>query len=64
VTTTRLDESEASVELKAKLTGDVNVRFKSDVFPLQDMTALLGLQEPALPTTQARTETAPAPAGS
>lgn len=61
VTTTRVDESEASVELKAKLTGDVNVQFKSDVFPLKDMTTLLGLQEPALPTTQARTETAPAP---
>jgi hypothetical protein len=64
VTTTRLDESEASVELKAKLTGDVNVRFQSQVFPLQDMTALLGLQEPALPTTQARTETTPPPTGS
>ena len=52
VTTTRTDESEASVELKAKLTGDVNVRFKSETFPLTDMTKLLGLQEPALPTTQ------------
>jgi hypothetical protein len=59
ITTTRTDESEASVELKAKLTGDVNVRFRSDVFPLTDMTTLLGLQEPTLPTTQARTETAP-----
>jgi hypothetical protein len=64
VTTTRTDESEASVELKAKLTGDVNVRFQSQVFPLQDMTTLLGLQEPALPTTQARTETSPALTGS
>ena len=54
VTTTRTDESEANVDLKAKLTGDVNVRFKSETFPLTEMTNLLGLQEPALPTTQPR----------
>ncbi len=54
VTTTREDESEASVELKAKLTGDVNVRFKSETFPLGDMTKLLGVQEPQLPTSQPR----------
>ena len=59
VTTTRTDESEASVELKAKLTGDVNVRFKSETFPLADMTKLLGVQEPELPTSTPRT-----PAGS
>ncbi len=56
VTTTRTDESEASVELKAKLTGDVNVRFKSETFPLDQMVTLLGVQEPAMPTTQPRTE--------
>lgn len=54
VTTTRSDESEASVELKAKLTGNVDVRFKSETFPLADMTKLLGVQEPELPTTQPR----------
>jgi hypothetical protein len=54
VTTTRADESEASVELKAKLTGDVNVRFKSETFPLADMTKLLGVQEPELPSSQPR----------
>ena len=58
ITTTRTDDSEASVEMKAKLSGDVNVRFKSETFPLTDMTKLLGLQEPALPTTQPRTEPA------
>lgn len=50
VTTTRTDESDASVELKAKLTGDVNVRFKSETFPLDQMTTLLGVQEPRMPT--------------
>jgi hypothetical protein len=54
VTTTRTDESDASVELKAKLTGDVNVRVRSETFPLKDMTKLLGVQEPELPTTKPR----------
>lgn len=53
VTTTRKDDSEASVEMKAKLTGDVNVRFKSETFPLDQMTTLLGVQEPGLPTAPA-----------
>jgi hypothetical protein len=54
VTTTRTDESDASVELKAKLSGDVNVRFRSETFPLKDMSKLLGVQEPELPTTKPR----------
>ncbi|WP_367325936.1 hypothetical protein [Streptomyces sp. HUAS ZL42] len=58
VTTTQTDSSEASDELKAKLTGDVNVRFRSETFPLQDMTKLLGLQEPTLPTSGPRPPTA------
>jgi hypothetical protein len=64
VTTTSQDDSEASAELKAKLTGDVNVRFKSETFPLANMTTLLGLQEPSLPTTQARPSGQAAPAAS
>jgi hypothetical protein len=54
VTTGRTDTSDANAELKAKLTGDVNVRFRSETFPLQDMTKLLGLQEPTLPTSAPR----------
>jgi hypothetical protein len=55
VTTHSSQDSEASVELKARLSGDVNVRFKSETYPLAQMTSLLGLQEPTLPTTQPRT---------
>jgi len=64
VTTSQTASSEASDELKTKLTGDVTVRFRSETYPLGDMTTLLGLQEPSLPTTQARSATtAPPPAG-
>ncbi|GAB2603509.1 hypothetical protein [Kribbella endophytica] len=59
VTTSRTDESEAAIELKAKLTGDVSVRFKTETYPLDSMTTLLGLQEPSLPTTQPREPATP-----
>lgn len=35
------DDSQASVDMKAKLAGEVNVRFKSETFPLEKMTELL-----------------------
>lgn len=54
VTTTQTDDSAATASLKASLTGDVSVEFASETFPLADMTSLLGLQEPALPTSQPR----------
>ncbi len=63
VTTSRTDESAASIELKAKLTGDVSVQFRSETYPLKDMTTLLGVQEPSLPVTQPRTEATVASAG-
>lgn len=39
--TTDKDDSQASVDMKAKLAGEVNVRFKSETFPLEKMTELL-----------------------
>ena len=54
VTTVTDDDSEASVDIKTKLSGSVDVRFRSETFPLTDMTTLLGLQEPTLPVTQPR----------
>lgn len=35
------DESQSSVETKAKLAGEVNVRFKSETFPLEKMADLI-----------------------
>lgn len=49
VTTVSNDDSEAKVDLKTKLTGDVSVRFKSDVFPLDKMTDILGVVKPEVP---------------
>lgn len=42
VETTQTDDSESSLDLHAKLTGDVRVNFKSDYFPLEKMTEILG----------------------
>ncbi|MFA8440283.1 hypothetical protein [Yoonia sp.] len=36
------EERTRETELKAKLTGNVDLRFKSDVFPLEKMTELMG----------------------
>ena len=49
VTTVNTDDSESKVDLKAKLTGDVNVRFRSETFPLDRMTEILGVAKPEPP---------------
>ena len=59
VNTVRQDDSEAKVDLKTKLTGDVNVRFRSETFPLERMTEVLGVVKPEPPR---RPAPAPAPA--
>jgi hypothetical protein len=41
VSTTRSEDSTAKVDLHAKLTGKVNVNFKSDYFPMERMTDVL-----------------------
>jgi hypothetical protein len=43
VTTTRSEDSSAKVDLHAKLTGKVNVNFKSDYFPMEKMTDVLSM---------------------
>ena len=44
-TTAQTDESESSVQLKTKLTGNVDLRFKSDYFPLEKMLDMLGTNQ-------------------
>ena len=38
---TQKDDSQSSVEMKAKLAGEVNLRFKSETFPLEKMADLI-----------------------
>lgn len=49
VSTVNESDSEAKVDLKTKLTGDVNVRFRSETFPLDRMTEILGVVKPEPP---------------
>ena len=49
MSTVNKDDSEAKVDLKTKLTGDVNVRFRSETFPLDRMTEVLGVVAPTPP---------------
>lgn len=62
VTTNNKSASTDEAKLKAQLTGDVSVQFESQVFPLDQMSGLLGLQPPSLPTSAPRLDTAAAPA--
>lgn len=62
VNTVRQDDSEAKVDLKTKLTGDVNVRFRSETFPLDRMTEVLGVVKPEPPQRPAPAARAAAPA--
>ncbi len=45
VDTSQADESESRTNLRAKLTGNVDLRFKSDYFPLEKMLDMLGTNE-------------------
>jgi hypothetical protein len=38
-------DSDSEVKLKAELTGEVNVNFKSETFPLDRMTSILGVED-------------------
>ena len=57
VDTEQTDESESKTNLKAKLTGNVDLRFKSDYFPLEKMMDMLGTNETAI--TQASQQPTP-----
>ncbi|MEQ9258878.1 MAG: hypothetical protein RIG84_07245 [Roseovarius sp.] len=48
VDTDQTDESESKTNLKAKLTGNVDLRFKSDYFPLEKMMDMLGTNQTVL----------------
>jgi len=62
-----LDEtSESKAEVKANLTGDVKIQFKSETFPLERMVDLIGmqnLQQKAQPVPHPRAAAAPAAPG-
>jgi hypothetical protein len=45
VTTVQEEDSEASVEMKANLSGKVNINFKSETFPLERMADILQINE-------------------
>ena len=45
VDTTQTDQSESQIQLKTKLTGNVDLRFKSDYFPLEKMLDMLGTNQ-------------------
>ncbi len=53
------EERVRETELKAKMTGNVDLRFKSDVFPLDRMTELMGTNTDAI--SQNAKQAAPAP---
>ncbi len=63
VSTVRTDDSESKVDLKTKLTGDVNVRFRSETFPLEKMTDILGVAKPEPPPRPAPAAPVPVAAG-
>ena len=65
VTTTRSDDSTAKVEMHAKLTGKVNLNFKSDYFPMEKMVDVMQIDRIRGKTPTAKTAAppgAPAPA--
>jgi hypothetical protein len=45
VSTTRSEDSDAKVQMHAKLTGKVNVQFKSDYFPMEKMVDVMQINQ-------------------
>ena len=45
VATTKSDASQAEIDLHTKLSGEVNVRFKSETFPLDKMADIIGVDK-------------------
>jgi len=62
VSTINDQDSAATVDLKAKLSGDVNIQFKSETFPLEQMTSIIGIDTPKAPARPVP-QAAAAPAG-
>jgi hypothetical protein len=61
VTTTRSEDSEAKVQMHAKLAGKVNVQFKSDFFPMERMVDVMQINQIRDKTPAGREEPKPAP---
>ncbi len=55
---TQTDESESKIKLKTTMTGNVDLRFKSETFPLEKMMDMLGTNETVIQmqATQATTQ--------
>src|SRR5688572_29309720 len=60
VDTSQSDTSESQIQLKTKLTGNVDLRFKSDYFPLEKMLDMLGTNQTVI--TQVAQQPTPAQA--
>jgi hypothetical protein len=56
------ETSESKAEVKANLTGDVSINFKSETFPLERMVDLIGMQNLQEKAQPAATRALPAPA--
>jgi hypothetical protein len=61
VTTTRTEDSDAKVQMHAKLAGKVNVQFKSDYFPMERMVDVMQIQQIRSKTPDGAAAPAPAP---
>jgi hypothetical protein len=65
VSTSRSEDSDAKVQMHAKLAGKVNVQFKSDYFPMERMVDVMQINQIRGKTPEGRDDkgaTAPAPA--
>ena len=63
VTTTRSEDSDAKVQMHAKLAGKVNVSFKSDYFPMEKMVDVMQIRQIRARTPAGANETATGAAG-
>jgi hypothetical protein len=61
VNTVSSRDSERTVDLKTKLTGDVSLQFRNDAFPLSQMTQVLGIAQPEAPPPVAAPASSRAP---
>ena len=61
VNTVRTEDSEARVDLKAKLSGDVSLQFRNETFDLSQMTQILGVTQPEAPPPAAPASAPAAP---
>lgn len=63
LTTTQESDNEDTTKMKATMKGNVDLRFKSETFPLEKMTDMLGFNKADLEAKQARPAAQPAAPG-